>query len=99
MLVMMVLGFVDGSEELEPAIVDASKSSVMFEVIEREKTIVDASSELLVNHLRHMNKDYNKNLLKKVFYSITQESRFFPKYWLKFFLALLHRFFKNVSLQ
>ena len=66
LLIVAVSGFVDGSEEWEPAIVDASKSSVMFEVIEREKTIGDASSESLVNHLRHMHKDYNRKLLKQV---------------------------------
>ena len=61
-----MLGFLSGKEEFDEMTLEASRSSVMFEIIEREKTIGDAGMESLLNHLRHMAKDYNQQLLKQV---------------------------------
>ncbi|XP_063712127.1 uncharacterized protein LOC134840305 [Symsagittifera roscoffensis] len=65
---------------------EASRSSVMFEVIEREKSIGDASVESMMNHLRAVDKHYNKQLLKKVSeVSLKDLSRVCQKYFATFF--------------
>ena len=65
-VVLLCVGYLNGSEEFEEMSLEASRSSVMFEVIEREKSIGDASVESMMNHLRAVDKHYNKQLLKKV---------------------------------
>ncbi|XP_071956159.1 uncharacterized protein C05D11.1-like [Antedon mediterranea] len=62
----IVDGYITGKTVFEDVQFEAAVSSVLYEVIEREETVASTSQESLLSYLRGTNKDYNRNLLKRI---------------------------------
>ena len=58
--------YTNGTEEFEDALFQSSISSLVFELIEREKTIPRISNESILNYLRGVDMTYTKQLIERV---------------------------------
>lgn len=55
----------EGSE-FDSTLLDSAKSSLIFEIIEREKTVGDLVQQAMLNSFKGVSKDYNKNLVDQI---------------------------------
>ncbi|KAJ8023724.1 hypothetical protein HOLleu_36243 [Holothuria leucospilota] len=62
----IVEGYLSGSTPFDQVQVETAKSSVLYEIIEREETVSSASVESLMNYFRETDADYNRALLASV---------------------------------
>ncbi|XP_046675798.1 uncharacterized protein LOC124364398 isoform X3 [Homalodisca vitripennis] len=70
----------------EQSLFDSAKSSLIYEIIEREKSIGDVVAQSLLSYFKHVDHDYNRWLVNKID-KVTMEdlSRIGPKYVKKLF--------------
>ena len=54
------MGFVNGDAELKEIELEAAKSSLTFETIEKEKTVPDVSRQSLLSYYKEVPHTYNK---------------------------------------
>lgn len=57
---------VEDSSEFDQTLLESAKSSLIFEIIEREKTVGDLVSQAILNSFKGIPKDYNKYLVDQV---------------------------------
>ncbi|KAI5736858.1 hypothetical protein M8J76_007821 [Diaphorina citri] len=50
----------------DPTLFDSAKTSLIFEIIEREKSIGDVVAQSLLTYFKHVSHDYNKTLVQKI---------------------------------
>lgn len=50
----------------DPTLFDSAKTSLIFEIIEREKSIGDVVAQSLLTYFKHVSLDYNKTLVQKI---------------------------------
>ncbi|KAK3088334.1 hypothetical protein FSP39_017783 [Pinctada imbricata] len=62
----IMMGYVKGDSEFSDVEIDSAKSSLIFEIIEEEKTVGDVAAESMVSYFRGVDHDYNKKMLEKV---------------------------------
>jgi Zn-dependent M16 (insulinase) family peptidase len=55
----------EGSE-FDVTLLESAKSSLIFEIIEREKTVGDLVQQAMLNSFKGVQKDYNKNLVDQI---------------------------------
>ncbi|XP_014676544.1 PREDICTED: uncharacterized protein C05D11.1-like isoform X2 [Priapulus caudatus] len=58
--------YVSGRVAWDATQLESSKSSLIFEIIEQEKTVTETSTVSLLSHYRDVGTDYNKTFLEKV---------------------------------
>lgn len=72
---------VNGSEEWKESLLESCRASLVYELIERERSIPRVAIESLLNHLRGMDMSYMKDLVTKVSrVSVEDLKRVAPKY-------------------
>ena len=77
---------IKGAEKWDEPLLESSRSSLVFELIEREKSLPKVSQESLLNYLRNTDMGYTKALLTKVArVSLSDVKRVAPKYLLPLF--------------
>ena len=57
---------VDGQEKWSDSLLESSKSSLIFDLIQREKSVSGLSFESMLCYYRQVDIDYNKQLIKQV---------------------------------
>ena len=62
----IIMSHVSGEEAWDPLQVEAAKSSLIFELIEKEKSIGDVVTQSLISFFRGVDRDYNRRLLELV---------------------------------
>ncbi|KAK3592274.1 hypothetical protein CHS0354_037563 [Potamilus streckersoni] len=62
----IVSGYAKGETEFGEIELESAKSSLTFEVIEKEKTVSEASKECLLSYYRGVSHTYNRDLLQKI---------------------------------
>ncbi|XP_041369326.1 uncharacterized protein C05D11.1-like [Gigantopelta aegis] len=62
----IVMDFFNGTTKFTEIELESARSSLIFEIIDEEKTVSDTSLESLLAYLRGLDHKYNKYLLKKV---------------------------------
>ncbi|XP_067661811.1 uncharacterized protein C05D11.1-like [Haliotis asinina] len=62
----IVLGYINGSNELSEVDLESARSSLIFEIIEQEKTVSDVCMESMLSYFRQVDLNYNKSMLEKV---------------------------------
>ncbi|XP_073242896.1 uncharacterized protein C05D11.1-like [Porites lutea] len=62
----IVDGYLSGAMSFDAGELESAISSVIFEIIEREKSVSSAASESLLSQFRGVAPDYNRSLLAKV---------------------------------
>ena len=77
---------VNGQEEWEQSLLESARASLMYELIQFEKSIPGVSSQSLLNHLNGLEMNYLKNLVDKVSKVTLEEvKRVVPVYLLPLF--------------
>ncbi|XP_060600571.1 uncharacterized protein C05D11.1-like [Ruditapes philippinarum] len=62
----IVMNYVNGKTELNDIELESAKSSLTFEVIEKETTVSDVSTQSLLSYFKGVPHTYNKDLLKLI---------------------------------
>ena len=62
----IVKNHLNGEEKWSDSLLESSKSSLVFELIEREKSVAGLSFESMLCYYRQVDIDYNKQLIKQV---------------------------------
>ncbi|PVD22506.1 hypothetical protein C0Q70_18320 [Pomacea canaliculata] len=62
----IVQGYLSGENEFSEAELESARSSLIFEIIEEEKTVWDATHQSLLSYLRNVEHNHNKEMVKKV---------------------------------
>ncbi|KAL3870528.1 hypothetical protein ACJMK2_038582 [Sinanodonta woodiana] len=62
----IVKGYAKGETDFNEIELESAKSSLTFEVIEKEKTVSEASQESLLSYYRGVSHTYNRDLLKTI---------------------------------
>ncbi|XP_074663020.1 uncharacterized protein C05D11.1-like isoform X2 [Tubulanus polymorphus] len=82
----IVDGFLSGKIPVSSVEFESAISSLIFEVIEEEKTVADATHESLLSYFRGVPQNYNRMLVKKIAdVTIEEMQRVGPKYFLPLF--------------
>lgn len=77
---------IKGAEKWDEPLLESSRSSLIFELIERERSIPKVSLESLLNYLRGTDMNYTKHLVTKVSkVTLADVKRVAPKYLLPLF--------------
>ena len=84
----IIMTHVEGQEPWDPLQVEAAKSSLIFELVEREKSIGEVVQESLLSFFRGVDREYSRNFLELV-NNVTIEdlNRVGPKYLAPLFSA------------
>lgn len=60
---------------------DSAKSSLIFEIVEREKSVGDTVSQSLLSYFKNVSNDYNRLMVQKIYaVSIKELTRVATKY-------------------
>ena len=62
----IVMSQVNGEEPWDPLQVEAAKSSLIFELIEREKTVGEVAQESLLSSMKGIDREFNRKFLEMV---------------------------------
>lgn len=62
----IVDGYLSGKMAFDASELESAISSVIFEIVEREKSVSSAASQSLMSQFRGVGPDYNRNLLKRI---------------------------------
>lgn len=62
----IVKNHLNGEEKWSDSLLESSKSSLVFELIEREKSVAGLSFESMLCYYRDVDMNYNKELIKQV---------------------------------
>ena len=62
----LVMSQVNGEEPWDPLQVEAAKSSLIFELIEREKTVSEVAQESLLSSMKGIDREFNRKFLEMV---------------------------------
>ena len=54
------MGFINGDSEFSEVELESARSSLIFEIIEEEKTIGDVAYQSMLSYFREVGHDYNK---------------------------------------
>ncbi|KAF2356104.1 Metalloenzyme LuxS/M16 peptidase-like [Trinorchestia longiramus] len=85
--ISMLRGFINGSREWDPLLLESAKSSLMFEVIYREETVSDVVQQSLLAYYRKVPLSYNRDLLALIAGVSLEEARWAARQYLT---PLLH---------
>ena len=84
----IVMTHVEGQEPWDPLQVEAAKSSLIFELVQREKSIGEVVQESLLSFFRGVDREYSRNFLELVNkVTIEDLNRVGPKYLAPLFSA------------
>lgn len=68
-------------EKWEQALFDSAKSSLIFEIIEREKSVGDMVSQSLLSYFKNVSHDYNRRMVHHISsVTIDDMNRVGPRY-------------------
>ncbi|KAL4219134.1 hypothetical protein ACF0H5_021716 [Mactra antiquata] len=62
----IVMNYINGVTEMNEVEFEAAKSSLTFEIIEKETTVSDVTQQSLLAYYKHVPHTYNKDMLKNV---------------------------------
>lgn len=63
-VVLQQQGYLSGENEFSEAELESARSSLIFEIIEEEKTVWDATHQSLLSYLRNVEHNHNKYVAK-----------------------------------
>ncbi|XP_015108597.1 uncharacterized protein C05D11.1 [Diachasma alloeum] len=55
------------NDSWERTLYDSAKSSLIFEIVEREKSVGDTVSQSLLSYFKNVSHDYNRQMVKKIY--------------------------------
>ncbi|XP_023340158.1 uncharacterized protein C05D11.1 [Eurytemora carolleeae] len=62
----IAMSYVSGDEEFNLTLLEAAKSSLIFELIEKEKTIGEVVGESLISSFKGVDREYNREFLRRI---------------------------------
>jgi len=62
----IVMSYVNGAEPFDPTLLEAAKSSLIFELIEKEKSVGEVVTESLLSSFKGVEREFNRRFLQRV---------------------------------